>query len=275
MHKILSCGQYSIPLQAQDMGMLMKAYPKLTRYLMSSNENQTELSLMMIDGMVNKCVDHSEGWDVRYSDGFYDAVYLRENQSAFELQYGRASKNITVRFMTGSMIDLWHGLQYGMMLALHQHCVGLHGVTLLCGNELVILSAPSGTGKTTLSHLLEEYCDAIVINGDFALLSVSDEGIIFEPTPFCGSSGRCLNQRVRVDRVVFLSQSKDNRWLELDGRQALTHFMTNAFVPEWDDGVRQAIQENIMRCVSCLKVDAFSFAPDREAAEMFCDCLRS
>lgn len=166
------------------------------------------------------------------------------------------------------------GLQFGLLLALNQQYIGLHGVTLLCGYEIIILSAPSGTGKTTLAGLLEAYRDAIVINGDFALLKPTPEGVIFEPTPFCGSSGRCLNRRLKVDRIVFLEQAAANVFQELSGREAMTRFMSNAFIPTWDRDMQQSAQENILKCVSALKVNAFGFTPTEEAAATLFDQLK-
>ncbi len=161
------------------------------------------------------------------------------------------------------------GIHYGLMMALHQECVGLHGVTLLCGNEIIILSAPSGTGKTTLGKLLEQYCDAVVINGDFALLHPTEDGVIFEPTPLCGTSKRCLDFRLVINRVVFLSQAKENTWYELSGREALSSFMSNAFIPTGDHGIQRVVQENIMKCLCGIKANAYAFAPTKEAAETF------
>lgn len=166
------------------------------------------------------------------------------------------------------------GIQFGILTALYRKCVGLHGVTMLCGNEIVVLSAPSGTGKTTLARLLEKYCDAIMINGDFAMLSVSNEGVIFEPTPFCGTSGRCLNHRVKINRIVFLSQSPINQGHDLFGREAMMYFMNNSFIPTWDPKMQLAIRTNIMKCISNLRVSLFRFAPTREAAEYFFDVIQ-
>ena len=166
------------------------------------------------------------------------------------------------------------GVQYGMMVALHEKYIGIHGVTLLCGNEIIILSAPSGTGKTTLAKLLEKYCDAIIINGDFALLSLENDSVIFEPTPFCGTSGRSLNHRFRVNRIVFLGQARNNVWHELNSRDALVRFMSNSFIPTWDIYMQETVQGNIIKCISVLKMITYDFAPTQEAAEMFFELLQ-
>ena len=208
-----------------------------------------------------------DGWIIRERQGFSMPVYSNHGKALFGLlQTEPLSVTVYLRKALDSYLRV--GVHYGMMLALHRECVGMHGVTILCGNEFIILSAPSGTGKTTLAKLLETHCDAIAINGDFALLAPTENGVIFEPTPFCGSSGRSLNHRVRVNRVVFLGQAKENHWRELDVRKALARFMSNAFIPEWDKDMLQAVQENILKCVSVLKVNAYDFAPTQEAAEL-------
>ena len=209
------------------------------------------------------------GWSSLWLDGIEQAVFTPARKASFSLAYDFPIKEVTVSVRKALDSFVRTGVFYGMLTALYQSCIGLHGVTLRCGNQTVILSAPSGTGKTTLARLLEKHCSARIINGDFALLAPGEDEVIFEPTPFCGTSRICVNERMKVDRIVFLGQSKTNEWRELDGREALTRFMSNAFIPSWDEGMRRAVQENIMKCVSMLKVNAYDFAPVQEAAEMF------
>lgn len=212
---------------------------------------------------------NKDGWSSRETDKNLCAVYLRQGEVQFGLQYEKHGKTIKVVLGTESANNARLGIMYGLLLGLHKECIGLHGVTLLCENEVIILSAPSGTGKTTLAKLLERYCDGIIINGDFALLHPTEDGVIFEPTPFCGTSRRCLNCRVKVSRVVFLSQSKINTWKDLQGREAVQHVMHNTFIPTWDQNMQNDVQENILKCLSMVQINSYSFAPTQEAAEVF------
>ena len=211
---------------------------------------------------------NADGWIMRKVDNFHQAVNFHHGKAIFAIQY-RNETDVIVRVSKALDSYVRIGIHYGLMTALHQECIGLHGVTLQCGNEIIILSAPSGTGKTTLARLLEQYCDAIVINGDFALLHPTEKCVVFEPTPFCGTSRRCLNFRLPINRIVFLKQAKENNWYDLSGREAVSNMLNNTFVPTWDGSIRQTVQENIVRCLSVLKVNAYAFAPTQEAAEKF------
>lgn len=217
----------------------------------------------------------NDGWIVDNSCGNKRFLYLENGIVLFAEQFGSSQNTVRLIVNVKTPKNIRLGMQFSLLLALHKRCVGLHGVTLLCGNEIIILSAPSGTGKTTLAHLLEEFNDAIVINGDFALLTPTENGVIFEPTPFCGSSGRCLNHRVKVDRVVFLEQSPVNIWSDLTARETLKQFLNNSFVPDWDSDMLPAVQTNVMSCISKLKVNRFAFAPDKEAAKVFSQQINS
>lgn len=267
MTKLFICGQYLCRINGSS--KLISLIPdRWQKYSQAQAFSSQCVTINLEEDNLECETAGNDGWFVGEKQGFPILVYSNHGIALFGLQQ-REPLSVTVYLRKAVESYLRIGVHYGMMVALHRECVGLHGVTILCGNEIIILSAPSGTGKTTLAKLLEKHCGAIVINGDFALLVPTENGVIFEPTPFCGSSGRSLNHRLRVNRVVFLGQAKENRWRELDGRKALARFMSNAFVPDWDKDMLQAVQENILKCVSVLKMNAFDFAPTQEAAELF------
>ncbi len=263
-----SCGQYNCQINGNK--RLISLIPE--RWMNYSQEpaSSSQIITIYLDEEELKCegAECDGCWMVHERKGIPIAIYCNHGEAMFGLQWTEPyAVTVCVRKALESYIRI--GIHYAMMLLLYRLCVGIHGVTLMCGGEIIILSAPSGTGKTTLAKLLEKYCDAVVINGDFALLSPTEDSVIFEPTPFCGTSGRSLNHRFRVDRIVFLRQAKDSEWHELRGLEAIKLFLSNAFIPTWDSHMQQSVQENILKCISALKVSAFAFAPTQSAAEMF------
>lgn len=216
-----------------------------------------------------KRLPFSDGWSAVSLSGCRQVVYAKDRKALFSVRYGEKENEVTVLVRSPAIEYVRLGIQFGMLLALHNRGVGLHGVTMMVGGQTVVLSAPSGTGKTTLAKLLEKYCSGKVINGDFALLSLENNGVWFEPTPFCGTSGVCLNERIRIDQVVFLSQSEENRWQQLTVRQALVRFCGNAFIPEFDELLRRNVQGAILQMLPWLRISGYAFAPTEEAAKLF------
>lgn len=265
---LISIGRFAVTVEGNAVSEL-SLHGSWQRYISVEQPPEGTAAIRLEEDAFLRGERFCDGWKAIDGPEGKQAVYTNKGKAVFSLQYSASEEQTTVTVNGSESRFLRLGLQYGVMTALHRECVGLHGVTLLCGNEVVVLSAPSGTGKTTLARLLEKYCEAIVINGDFALLSPTEDGVIFEPTPFCGSSGRSLNHRLRVDRVIFLSQAKSNIWSGLDGREAVKQFMSNCFMPTWDKDMQKAVQTNIVNCISSIKVNEFAFAPTREAAALF------
>lgn len=242
-------------------------------YQKELNSQATDIIIILKEGLDFKNDVVHDGWMLFTSENLPKMIYFLGNQAIFSMQSCVYDNMLMICVKKPFDHYIRSGIQFGILTLLCHKCVGLHGVTLLCRNEIVILSAPSGTGKTTLAHLLEQYCDGLVINGDFALLTCSDEGVIFEPTPFCGTSQRCINRRVRVNRIVFLEQAEINEWKEATGRQAMIRFMSNSFIPTWDMDLQHSVETTISKCVSFLNINIFSFYPTQEAAEVFFDKL--
>lgn len=253
---------------------LLNSIPVWEQYISKSVQDEDSvITLNMEVTTVLPQPTSEDGWRAETIGDIQQAVYTAQQKVLFALLFSPGARNVRVLFPGNFLGAIRPGMQFGMLTALYQKCIGLHGVTLLCGDEIIILSAPSGTGKTTLAHLLENYCDAIVINGDFAMLSLSDEGPVFEPTPFCGTSGRCLNHRLRVNRIVFLEQAKETTWQNLSGINVLVKLLSNVFIPSWDSNLQNTIQENIFKLLPHVKFNNFAFAPDQKAAEIFSDMI--
>lgn len=269
----LQAGCYSIRIE--DSQHLLRDMPvSWQRYLLNkAGAESPTASLILREIPPPQETVFAEGWNAVRRNEWTVATFVMKGNPFFALSYTQPAHVVTVSVFQLSGISVRIALNYAVMLVLSKRCIGLHGVTLLCSQEFITLSAPSGTGKTTLSHLLERYSDAVVLNGDFALLSPAGDEVIFEPTPFCGSSGRCLNYRLPISRIVFLAQSSENHWHTLASREALSLLMSNTFVPEWDSELSQSVLGLVMKVLPRVKLNQYAFAPTQEAAEIFQDKL--
>lgn len=253
---------------------LLKLLPEhWEQYFRRTDDSQKEIVLTLkIDEALGE-KRYPNGWSLDLQKAVKRAVYTHGGKAWFSLEYDWLANEVTVCARAALSCFVRSGMMYGMLTALHRSCIGMHGVTLVCKNQVIILSAPSGTGKTTLAGLLEKYCDARVINGDFALLSVSEDGVYFEPTPFCGTSRICMDERVKVDRIVFLAQSSMNVWKNLSGREAVISVLNNAFVPSFDSQLQQYVQSGILELMPFVETSNYAFAPTEAAARLFVDMI--
>ena len=238
------------------------------RFRIEAEAADAHVTICVHEGTLPEAEAFPPGWSSRRTGETEQVVYADNGRLVFALSEDTDGEwHLSIG--AGAVVSMLLGIRFGMLLALRERCLGLHGVTLLCGDEIVILSAPSGTGKTTLAGLLGKYRDAMVLNGDFAMLTVSDGQVIFEPTPFCGSSGRALNHRVCVKRIVFLGQARENRWVELNVREAMNRFLSNSFVPAWDRELQRTVQDRILEILPLVRVNGYDFRPDKSASDMF------
>ena len=217
-----------------------------------------------------ECAKQDDHWVCKEEDGKGIVMFSSAGRVRFQIEFGPANELVHIVTDANPMRNFRLGMQHALMLQFSKVCIGLHGVTISYQGQNIVLSAPSGTGKTTLAKLLQQYCGAEVINGDFAFLSIHESGgVVFEPTPFCGTSGQCVNSRVEIDRIVFLSQAKENKWVPLKTRDVCKLLLDNVFVPEWDGEKRTQIHESVFRVIDRIPIEQFAFMPEAEAAKMF------
>lgn len=141
-------------------------------------------------------------------------------------------------------------------------------------SRVIMLSAPSGTGKTTHSELWKREFDAHIINGDYAFLEPTDDnGLIFHGTEFSGSSPYHDMGDWHVDDIVFVSQSPVNKVRRLTGREAYIHMLENAFVPRWDKEKTEKVLDLIEKTLGQVKVWLLECNMDPEAAHVLRDAI--
>ncbi|MDO4941622.1 MAG: hypothetical protein Q4E73_02130, partial [Lachnospiraceae bacterium] len=91
----------------------------------------------------------------------------------------------------------------------HSSCV-LHGVVMEYEGKGILVTAPSGTGKTTHTRMWRDYKNALIINGDRCLCRKIDGIWYAYGMPWAGSSGEYINRKVPISCIVNLKRGNEN-----------------------------------------------------------------
>lgn len=88
----------------------------------------------------------------------------------------------------------------------------MHGTVVGVGDGAYMITAASGTGKTTLSESwLAQIPGAYVVNGDKPLIRVEDGRILACGTPWAGKEGRYTNTEAELKGIFLLERGTENR----------------------------------------------------------------
>lgn len=146
-------------------------------------------------------------------------------------------------------------------LMLHSSLVDFNG-------KGIMFVGPSGIGKTTQAELWMKYRDAVIINGDMALIREEEDGFTGYGCPWHGSSPYCENRQVSLYGIIVLEQAKENRIERLSGVTLIERMMNNIFLPHWYPRGVEAAMETVDHLLSQVPVYLMKCRPDEEAVEM-------
>lgn len=85
-----------------------------------------------------------------------------------------------------------------------------HASSFIYNDKGILISAKSGTGKSTHTALWERYDHIQVLNDDKNVLCVKDNELYMYSSPWSGKHMKDNNLYHRVDAIVFLYQNKEN-----------------------------------------------------------------
>lgn len=194
-------------------------------------------------------------------------VYLK-HQSAL------LSANITWTEACITLLDgKEDGLEGALIAAIMTHLstrggLMLHASLVDAGGRGILFVGPSGIGKTTQAELWMKYRNAIIINGDMALVGEKDGAFTGYGCPWHGSSPYCENRQVPLAGIVVLEQAKENTLERLRGVTMIERMMRNIFLPHWYQKGAEAAMETVDHLLSTVPVYLLKCRPDEEAVAM-------
>ena len=112
--------------------------------------------------------------------------------------------------------------------------LSFHGVLMEYNGYGLILSAPSGMGKTTHARLWRDLRRALIINGDRAACRKTDGIWTGFGLPWSGTSGEQINRSVPIRALAVLERGEENRASRIKGKEAFGAVLPHVQCPVWD-----------------------------------------
>ncbi len=153
-------------------------------------------------------------------------------------------------------------------ILLEKNGIMLHSVVMSHKGKAVLLSAPSGTGKTTHSRIWQRLYGAEILNGDKALIR-KQNGIYYAyGSPYTGSSGLNINKGEPIAAIAVLRQSKTNSITELTPRQAYSAIYGETTVNVWSEHFVSKVSDTVFDIASSVPTVQLNCNMENEAAEI-------
>jgi hypothetical protein len=118
---------------------------------------------------------------------------------------------------------------------LKHNCIIFHGVVLAVDGVGYLLTAKSGTGKTTHARLWTKNIEnSYIINGDKPLIKIEGDDIITYGTLWCGKEDYGVNEHVPLKALCILERGAENQIVPISSSEAFpvlyqqTHHLDDA-----------------------------------------------
>ena len=143
----------------------------------------------------------------------------------------------------------------------------LHAAYIQVGEQAILFTAPSGTGKSTQADLWCRRFGARLINGDRVAVRTEGRQVWACGIPFAGSSGVAENRTLPIAAIVSLSQAPTNSAEELTALPAFRKVWEGCCVNLWDREDMTLATDTVLKVIQSTPVVHFSCTPRLDAAD--------
>lgn len=159
-------------------------------------------------------------------------------------------------------------------VALKHDILTFHGALVECEGDGFIVSAPSGTGKTTHARLWRDHKNALIINGDRATCKKENGVWKGYGLPWSGTSGEQIARSVPVKAIIILEQGTENKVRRLTPQESFGELLPHIQCPTWDVELVGKAMEQMDTFLQQIPVLHFSCRPDLDAVETLYQALK-
>ena len=133
----------------------------------------------------------------------------------------------------------------------------VHASFIGVGGDGILFAGQKQAGKSTQADLWQRHRNALVINGDRAVVRAAQDGFLACGVPFCGSSGICRNETRPLRAIVFPEKGTQNEVTPLPAFESFKRIIGCLSYTETDPQVRDnalGMAERIARGCLCLRL---------------------
>ena len=174
-----------------------------------------------------------------------------------EVKASSIPNGITSRLVVKAM-DLEH-------LLVQKSGVLFHSTYVRVGDEAILFTAPSGTGKSTQADLWVKHRGAELLNGDRSCIMIEDGHVVVHGVPYSGSSDVHLNRSLPLKAIVYLAQAPKTTITRLTGAKAFRAIWEGCSFPLWNKTDVELCTETVSVLAGHVPVYYMPCTPDESA----------
>jgi hypothetical protein len=185
-----------------------------------------------------------------------------------------------VELLEGTPSQMHYGLNNCVMMSYAfatatQDTILIHSSVIRCDGKGYLMTAPSGTGKSTHTHLWYTTipgCD--LMNDDNPIIRVLPGGdAIVYGSPWSGKTPCYRNIQAPIGGIVNLKQRPENSIRKLKAVEAFTILLPACSSMKWDSRVYRGVCDSITKFIQKCNVWELGCLPNSEAAILCHDTI--
>lgn len=159
---------------------------------------------------------------------------------------------------------------------LRKQCVLIHGVAFIWQGHAWLMTAPSGTGKTTQLHLLQKILgdEMALINGDKAILSLHKNGEFWlHPSPWTGKENEYGSSSGVLAGIIILEQNDTNSMSLLSPRESVLKVFQQFLIADSSEEELRIVGELESKLLKTIPIWCLKNRGDIESAQLMIHIL--
>ena len=155
----------------------------------------------------------------------------------------------------------------GELMLLLQNAMLLHSSVVMINNKTVLFCGPSGAGKSTQAKLWKTHKNALILNGDRAVIMKKNSKFFAGGSIWCGTSGIYRSEQREIAGIFTLRKHSENSVRPLT-KEAFPMLFSQTTVNSWDKDFVDKICSLYTQLLSSVPVYELSCRADKEAVDL-------